>query len=168
MALKPSGIVWGGEEWLRGDTVADLDEYLRQRMTPTEPDDQFVHPVCKQCGGDVFSREAKDDGACRTCDRCIGGDDDSKAEGAIHSVCDSEEYWDDDESGECGCPCGKSDEFRLSVGFRHVDVEDEQARSGRIVNWVYVGGMCVRCGVVGMDADWEINYAPTDQLYDLA
>jgi len=168
MALKPSRTMWRGKKCLQGTTVADLDEYLRRGMKPAEPDDRFVHPVCKQCGGEVFSLEAKDDGACRTCSRCIGGDDDSKAEGAVQYVCDSEEYWDDDESGECGCPCGKSDEFRLSVGFKHVDVQAEDGKIGRYVKWIYVGGMCVRCGVVGLYADWEINYAPTDHLYDLA
>src|SRR5206468_3940833 len=105
---------------------------------------------------------------CRTCVRCISGDDDAKAEGAVHYVCDSADYWDDDEADECGCPCGESDEFRLSVGFRHVDVQDEDRRISRMVKWVYVGGMCVRCGVVGLYADWKIDYASTDHLYDLA
>lgn len=167
MALKPTKIRLGGEKSLRGESVADLDAYLRKKMGRSEPDDRFVHPVCKKCGGDVFSLEATDDAAMRTCVKCIT-DDSIDSEEAIHFVCDSEEHWAEAETGECVCPCGKCEEFRLSVGFSHVDVGDRNGRVKRMVKWIFVGGMCVRCGVVGLYADWEIDYAPTSRLYKRA
>jgi hypothetical protein len=136
-------------------------------MDPREPDDRFVHPVCKQCGGRVFTLLGGDDAIARVCVRCIQSDDSDTSERAIHYICDSEEHWEDED--EFGCPCGKSDHFRLSVAFSHVDVVDRRGRNPRrLVKWIHVGGMCVRCGVVGLYADWKIDYAPTGHLYKLA
>ena len=172
MALTPSGIVWEGVQWLRGDSVADLDEYLRGRM-PDEPDHRFVHPVCQGCGGDVFSLtgDAEQGVMTRACVRCILSEDDAVAERASHPICDGGDYADDADDDEYGCPCRRSEEFRLSVAFTHVDVaalDESDGPTERLVKWVYVGGMCVRCGIVGLYADWKIDYAPTDHLYDLA
>lgn len=170
MALTQSKVMWAGKPCQRGETVADLDAYLRTLMDDPQPDDRFVHPACRQCGGDVFSLtgDAEQGVMTRTCARCILSEDDTAAERATHPICDSGDYADDAEDDEYGCPCRRSDEFRLAVAFTHADVTDEAGRVGRLVKWVYVGGMCVRCGIVGLYADWKIDYAPTDHLYDLA
>lgn len=169
MALKRTRIRWQGETWLRGENLNDLDEYLRQKISSPEPDDRFEHPVCVQCKGDVFSLEGTGDAMSRTCATCVMSDDDAIGEGATHFICDSEEHWDDDEADDYACPCRKSTEFRLSVGFSHVSVVDENGKNlQRMVKWIYVGGLCVRCGVVGLYAEWKVNYAPTAHLYDLA
>ena len=170
MALVPSGIVWEGDEWLKGDSLADLDAYLRSRMASPEPDDRFVHPVCKQCGGDVFGLEGDGDGMARHCQACSGSEDDSIGEGARHPICESDEYWDEAEADDFCCPCRHSSLFRVSVAFTHVSVDPRDANGEivRMVKWIYVGGMCVACGVVGLYADWIVRSAPTAHLSDLA
>lgn len=170
MALVRSGIVWEGEEWLKGESLRDLDTYLQSRMASPEPDDRFVHPVCKQCGGDVFWLEGTPDAMTRCCDNCGGSDDDALADSARHFICDSEDGWDEAEAEEYCCPCRRSERFRLSIGFTHVDVQEHDANGClvRMVKWIYVGGMCVECGVVGLYADWIVRTAPTAHLYALA
>ena len=117
--------------------------------------------------GAYFAARQHDSIACRA--KCLFSDDPDTCEGATHPICDSEENWDRDEEDEFGCPCGKSDQFRLSVAFSHVDVVDHKGKNPRrMVKWIHVGGICVRCGVVGLYADWKIDYAPTSHLYDLA
>lgn len=85
-----------------------------------------------------------------------------------HYICDSKDCWDDEEASDFACPCRKSESFRLSVAFSHVDVRDEAGLITRCVKWITVGGMCGRCGVVGLYAQWKVSYAPTAHLYDLA
>ncbi|MFO0823596.1 MAG: hypothetical protein U0792_10855 [Gemmataceae bacterium] len=168
VALKPSQIEWQGETWLRGESIADLDEYLRQKIACPEPDDRYVHPVCSQCGGDVFSLEGTDDAMMRICPTCIVSDEPATCEAAIHYICDSEDSWDEDDAEDYACPCRKSSTFRLSVLFNHVSVDDGTGRLSRFVKWITIGGMCSRCGVVGLYAQWKVSYAPTAHLYELA
>ena len=93
MALKRSKIRWEGKACLRGESIRDLDAYLRKRLDPPEPDDRFVHPVCKQCGGKVFALLGGDDAIARVCVKCVESDDEDTCERAIHYICDSEEHW---------------------------------------------------------------------------
>jgi ribosomal protein S27AE len=169
MALRRSKIVWEGETWSKGDTLDDLDAYLRSRMFSPEPDDRFVHPVCKQCGGDVFSLEGDGHGMRRWCGECVFAEDEDD-DAAGHFICESGEFWDEAEADDYHCPCRQSSLFRVSVAFNHVSVQRRDANGSlvRMVKWIYVGGMCVRCGVVGLYADWIVRSAPTYHLYDLA
>lgn len=167
MALTPSGIVWEGQEWLRGDSLADLDAYLSRHM-PREPDHRFVHPVCRHCGGDVFSLEGDGGPVARICGTCNRSDDPLIGDAAYHYICDSEDGFDGNEADCFACPCRRSSEFRLSVGFWHTDVEIEPGRVERLVKWIYVGGMCARCHVVGLYAEWRCGAELATNVYDLA
>jgi hypothetical protein len=84
--------------------------------------------------------------------------------GAESFICDSERYWDEGKSDECGCPCGE-DEFELAVGFSHVDAITEEGKTFRTIKWITVGARCVKCGILGVYADWKIDYDPCDHLY---
>ncbi|MBN2193608.1 MAG: hypothetical protein JW751_12395 [Polyangiaceae bacterium] len=43
------------------------------------------------------------------------------------------------------------------MGFSHHD-------DGSI-KWVTVGTRCVACGILGVPAEWKIDYEPSDHLY---
>lgn len=81
----------------------------------------------------------------RGCDAC----------GATAFIADSKEYWEDAEPGEAACPCG-SERFETGVAF--------SIRDDGEVCWVTVGARCMSCGVLGVYADWKIDYSPSDHL----
>lgn len=74
-------------------------------------------------------------------------------------IADSEEFWDDADPGEAGCPCG-SDEFETAVAY--------SLGGDGSVRWVTVGLRCRQDGAVGIYADWKIDYGPTDHLLTMA
>jgi hypothetical protein len=140
-------------KWSKGTEPVDLDGFLRTYTAKGYPADRFVHPTCS-CGNATFRLVADSDCAQRVCAGC----------GAEHFVCDSEDYWDDAEPDECACPCG-GEVFDLAVGFSHVDAITEEEESYRTIKWITVGARCVECGILGVYADWKIDYDPCDHLY---
>ncbi|MET9468211.1 hypothetical protein ABZY44_26330 [Streptomyces sp. NPDC006544] len=107
----------------------------------------IVSSVCGGCGGRVFLVLFDDveGGAERMCVGC-----------GVHAfIADSEEFWEDADPGEAGCPCG-SREFEVAVAFSLAD--------DGLVRWVTVGLRCRRDGAVGVYAEWKIDYGPTDHL----
>jgi hypothetical protein len=135
-------------KWWRGDSAADLDEYLAAYTEDAYPVGQVRHSACKNCHGVVFGLRGDDDVARRTCRNC----------GAKAFVADSRENWQEATIRTCRCPCGGTD-YNVAVGF--------SLREGGEVRWVAVGNRCVKCGVLGSFADWGVNYAPTSHLFDL-
>ncbi|MFR9780329.1 hypothetical protein ACL02O_30285 [Micromonospora sp. MS34] len=67
----------------------------------------------------------------------------------------SADYWQDADPDECVCPCG-GEAFQVAVGFA--------LRADGEVRWVSIGMRCTRDGVLGVYADWKIDYSPTDHL----
>ncbi len=76
--------------------------------------------------------------------------------GEEHFICDSGEYWDDAAPEEFACPRCAGEAFEVAVGFSFR--QDEEVR------WVTVGGRCPNCGVLGVYADWKIDYSPSREL----
>jgi len=71
-----------------------------------------------------------------------------------HLICDSAEYWDEADPGECG---GES--FELAAGFAfYADSKD--------VRWICLGLRCIACKQIGADVDWKIDHSPSHQLLD--
>jgi hypothetical protein len=140
-------------KWWKGTEVADLDNFLRTFTAKGYPVDRFVHPTCS-CGNAAFRLIAGADCAQRVCASC----------GAESFVCDSGEYWDHADPDECACPCG-GEVFELAVGFSHVDAITPEGEPFRTIKWVTVGARCVKCGILGVYADWKIDYEPCDHLY---
>lgn len=138
-------------KWWKGENVDDLREFLVDFSTGNYRADDIRQSTCGNCGGTVFGLEAHGDEGCarRTCRVC----------GATAFICDSEEFWDDADTGECACPCGAED-FEVAVGFALID-------SGEI-RWIYVSCRCMACGVLGVYTDWKIDYEPSRQLLELA
>lgn len=138
-------------KWWTGTEAGDIEEYLRSYTEDGYPADRFAQAVCG-CGKAVFRLETNDvEGVARRgCVDC----------GLAHFVCDSDEFASDATLAPVKCPCG-GDQFDITVGFSHRAEET-------IVRWISVGVRCVRCGVLGCPVEWEIDYAPTAQLYDQA
>lgn len=127
---------------------ADLAKFLRN-IGENRPV-KIVPAVCGRYGGRVFSVLVDDvEGAAeRVCARCRGR----------AFIADSEEYWEDADPGEAGCPCG-SEEFETAVAFSLADDGS--------VRWVTLGLRCRQDGAVGVYADWKIDYGPTDHLFGM-
>jgi hypothetical protein len=63
----------------------------------------------------------------------------------------------DADPGDAACPCG-GEIFNVAVGFALRDDGD--------VRWVYVGLRCTKDGILGVYADWKIDFSPTVHLLD--
>ena len=125
----------------------DLDEYLRAYTADGYPVGTIVHATCAACGGTVFALvvdEVEGYAQC-VCESCRG---------QLHML-DSGEYENDADPVETACPCGR-ESFEVAVGF--------SLRDGGDVRWVWIALRRVRDGVLGVYADWKIDYLPTGYL----
>lgn len=134
-------------QWWKGEDFNDLSEFITAYSAQNYPTQRVVQSRCESCGSTRLRLRFDDDegGAESTCVEC----------GAVRLLLDSEEYWEDADPADASCPCG-GEEFEVGVGFSLRDDGD--------VRWVYIGGRCTSCGVLGVFADWKIDYAPTDHL----
>lgn len=141
MAMDMSG------EWWRGESAADLADYLEELGAEGYRVGQIVRATCADCGGRSFRLRV--DGEEGTVERsCV-------ACGKDVLMLDSEEHWSDTEPEAVVCPCG-ADVFDVAVGF--------SLRPDDSVCWVSVGIRCVADGVLGCCADWKIDYEPSRYL----
>jgi hypothetical protein len=136
--------------WWTGTESGDVQEYLRAHTQDGYPADRFEQPRC-DCSNAVFRLDADQDEGCarRTCAAC----------GLEHFICDSADAAEDAVLQAVTCICGSRD-FDLCVAFSH--------RAGGTVCWLSVGVRCIECGVLGCPVEWELDYAPTAHLYELA
>jgi hypothetical protein len=158
-------------EWWYGTEAADIDAFLLQHGMG-RPDynipHRVVHARCAGCGGTTFALVGDaSDNVCRVCLAVPCPNEDA------HYICGCERYFDDNTEQDFVCPCGRS-ELQVAVGFGHTLVRMEERaerKSGKLmpfVNWVYVAGRCVACGLIGVYADWhERGCEPPEHLYGL-
>ncbi|MFC9646537.1 hypothetical protein ACFTZF_50275 [Streptomyces mirabilis] len=109
-----------------------------------------IAPCVCGCGGRVLLVLVNASGAERECSGCS-----SRAFIADSEEYWNEEYWEDDDPGAAGCPCG-SEEFEAAVAF--------SLGGDGSVRWVTVGLRCIKDGFCGTYADWKIDYSPTEHL----
>ena len=127
--------------------AAELDAYLREFQAGGYPVTQVVHVACARCGGSEFGVRVDDDAgyADRTCqlcgDRCV--------------MLDAPDVAEDADPGDAACPCG-GERFDVGVGFA--------LRADGEVRWVSVALRCTADGVLGVYADWKIDYSPSGHL----
>jgi hypothetical protein len=141
------GVIDKSGQWWKGQGFEDLVEYLRQYTSRNYPAGPIVQSLCAECGSATFALVVDDDEGCAK--RQCGGCD------AEAFIGDSDEVWDDADPGEAACPCG-GERFEVGVAF--------SLRDDGSVCWITVGARCVACGVLGVYADWKIDYDPTDHL----
>ncbi|MEV4640564.1 hypothetical protein AB0J80_24800 [Actinoplanes sp. NPDC049548] len=141
MAMDTTGQYW------RGEDAADLVDYLREFQAGGYPVRDVIGSVCSGCGGETFRVTADDEASCvqRVCVTC----------GMAAYLADSAEYAAGADLQPCECPCG-GERFEVAVGFAY--------RSDAEVRWVSVGLRCLADGVLGVYADWKIDYSPTAHL----
>ena len=143
MAIDSSG------EWWRGTQAADLDLYLAEFRAGGYPVARVVHASCGGCGGSTFRVLVDDEEGYveRRCTSCA----------ARFAMLDSADVQDEADPGGAACPCG-NETFEVAVGFAVRDDGD--------VRWTSIGLRCVGDGILGVYADWKIDYSPTAHLYD--
>jgi hypothetical protein len=144
MAIDKSG------KWWKGETFDDLAQYIRLLTEDGYGADRVLQCRCT-CGGTVFRLAADRDEGCaeRLCASCK-----SKA-----FIADSAEGWNEAKPKGVRRVCGSTD-LELGVGFA-LRPDDE-------VKWITVGHRCTRCGVLASFVDWQIDYAPSKQLLEMA
>ncbi len=113
----------------------------------SNPAESVVQSMCRSCSGTTFWMQcSEEDGvAKRTCTEC-------KCEAFIG---DSEEHWDEADTGDGQCPCGKK-VFELAIGY----CRDKEGH----VSWMIVGARCISCSTIGVYTDWSIDYQNSEQL----
>jgi hypothetical protein len=143
MTVSQRGGVW------KGTAASDLDEYLRAFAAEGHAVAEVVHAACSACGGGGagFALALDDDEGVvvRRCRAC----------GGQVPMLDSAQYLDDADLGDAACPCG-NEVFDVAVGFA--------LRDDAEVRWVSVGLRCHRDGLLGVYADWKIDYSPSRHL----
>jgi hypothetical protein len=136
---------------VRGDTFSDLSTHIADFTTAQGyPVEGITQSECASCGGTLFglvvdATEGCTQRTCRTCSTAV-------------FIADSDEFWDDADPGEAGCPRGSTD-FECGIGFSLIDHGE--------ISWITVGGQCAACGVLGVYADWNIDYEPSRLLLTL-
>ncbi|MES2899555.1 MAG: hypothetical protein V4723_07490 [Pseudomonadota bacterium] len=127
-----------GQYWY-GEGQADIhDEIKRYSKLNGYPAQQFADALCK-CGSNAFrlSMDEVEGAAVRECDKCA----------VKHPIGDSEEYLDNAELIEYGCPCG-NDDLEISIGVSLFD-------NSKDVRWLYLGCRCPKCKLTAVYGDWK-------------
>jgi hypothetical protein len=128
--------------------LAELFTFVREFGDgESNPADHVKQSVCTICESTAFWMQcSEEDGVAK---RICGGCKQTVFIG------DSEEHWDEADTGDAQCPCGKKS-FNLAIGFC-LDPSGE-------VTWMIVGAQCLGCSEIGVYADWSIDYEPTKAL----
>jgi hypothetical protein len=137
MALRTEG------KYSYGDSQEDIKEFLTFYSTSNGyPAEHFADAVCT-CGSRSFRLYVDDNEgvAQRACIHC----------GHLHYMGDSAEYAEDAELEECECPCGLS-HFEVTVGVALYPKSED-------VKWLYVGGRCPECSLIGCYGDWKNEFS---------
>lgn len=136
MALKKRGKFYYGDE--QTDIRQELIRYSEENAYVAE---HFADAKCT-CGGSVFRllMDETEGAAVRICVAC-------KKE---HPIGDSDEFLEEAELGECGCPCG-NEEFEITAGVSLYKDSDD-------VKWIYIGCRCPKCGLTATYGDWKNEF----------
>jgi hypothetical protein len=137
-------------EWWRGTQAADLEVYLGEIRAGGYSVARVVHATCAGCGGSTFRVLVDDEEGYveRQCTSCA----------ARFAMPDSADPHDEADPGEAACPC-RNETFEVAAGFAVRDDGD--------IRWTSIGLRCVGDGILGVYADWKIDYSPSAHLYDL-
>ena len=132
-----------------GSDFADLATFVREFGSPTDSADEVRQSRCAICDCATFWMEVSEEAgvAKRTCTAC--------KQAAF--IGDSEAHWAKADAGDAACPCGTK-VFEVAVGFC--------LTKNRDVDWMAVGARCVACDLVGIYADWCIEFTPSSALID--
>jgi len=134
MALRKKG------EHYYGDSQHDLTlEIKRFAECNNYPADEISEVKCANCKQQLFMlfSDTDESGALCKCKNC--------SEKIF--IRDSQDFINLEELDNHECVCGNTD-FTVNVGLSfYQGVKD--------VRWVYTGGYCAKCGMVGIYIDWN-------------
>jgi len=134
MALRKKG------KYYYGDNQADLAlELKRYSELNKYPIDEVENITCEKCGQKSFKLFSDNDESGALC-QCI-----NCAEKQF--IRDTLNFINQDEIDNHECMCG-NDNFEITVGLSFY-------QGTKDVRWVYVGGYCQKCGLVGNYIDWN-------------
>jgi hypothetical protein len=148
LSSAPVTVTKRGTTWT-GTAAGDVDEYLRAYAAGGYAVAVVVHAVCASCGnseqGFSVALDDEEGAAVRQCLKCQ----------SQTPMLDSANYLDDADLGAAACPCGH-EAFDVAVGF--------SLREDGEVRWVSIGLRCRNDGVLGVYADWKVDYSPSRHL----
>ena len=136
MTLRKKG------KYCYGDSQADIRKELhRYSLLNGYEATQFADAVCA-CGHKIFQLEMDESEgvAVRQCMEC----------GMRHPIGDSDDFMEDAELEEYGCPCDE-DKFEVTVGVALYDSSED-------VRWLYVGCRCPACGLTATYGHWKNEF----------
>ena len=134
MALRKKGRYYYGDN--QEDLALELKRYSELNKYPI---DEVKNIICEKCGQQSFKLFSDDDESAALC-QCI-----NCAEKIY--IRDSLNFINQDEIDKHECVC-ENDSFEITVGLSFYK-ETKDAR------WIYVGGYCKKCGLVGNYIDWN-------------
>lgn len=142
MAIDKSG------KWWKGATAADALEYLRALEPGGYTVDEVLEQRC-ECGSSSFQvfRSDDDELSYLVCDACK----------TRTFITDSEEHVEGQEFRSGKCPC-RHTAYRVFLGVH--SIEDKS-----VANWMSIGVMCGKCGVLASPLDWEFDSEKADPSY---
>ncbi|GHT22384.1 hypothetical protein FACS189430_04080 [Bacteroidia bacterium] len=134
MAIRKKG------KYYYGDTIEDLKiELERYSKTNAYPIDETTILVCPKCGNAkflIFSDDEESSALCQ-CSNC--------AEEVF--IRDSKKYFNETTKDDYLCLCDNAD-FEIMIGTSFYKGTND-------VRWVYTGGFCSKCGLLGNYIDWN-------------
>jgi len=142
MAIDKSG------KWWKGTTKEDMLEYLNALAPGGYPVDQVIPQTC-DCGCTTFEvyRSVDDELSYLVCSQCR-----SKT-----YVTDSEEHDEGFEYELTKCPC-KSSQSQVFLGVHSINDKS-------VANWMSIGIICAKCGILRMPLDWEFDTDVSEESY---
>jgi len=142
MAIDTSG------KWWKGATQEDALEYLRTLEPGGYTVDEVLPQRC-ECGSSSFRvyRSEDDELSYLVCCGC----------GTKTFVTDSEGHTTDQAFELTKCPCG-SGHHKVFLGVH--SIEDKS-----VANWISIGVICDKCGVLGSPLDWEFDTEKSEPSY---
>lgn len=133
MALRKKGKYYYGDNIK--DLIIELERYADLNKYPI---DETEATTCSCCDGNIFMLFSDDEESAAMV-QCI------KCENKQY-IRDSQRYLNN-KLDNYTCICG-AEQFEIAIGVSfYTDTKD--------VRWVYVGGYCSKCGLVGNYVDWN-------------
>jgi|GEM_PF-4304272 len=123
-----------------GKCLKDIDDYLNE-YSENEVQ-KTVSVKCENCGSNAFIVKMNDVGnaieiECKECNEIRGILNEGKNCGNCLA-------------NEIECPNCNCNEFHVTMGFNKQEESE--------VTWVYIGIMCVSCGLLDCPADWKVDH----------
>ena len=142
MAIDKTG------KWWKGATSEDILEYLRALKPGGYVVDEVLEQRC-ECGSSTFHvyRSEDDELSYLVCSACK----------TKTFIADSEEHADGQKFKPTKCPC-RSTTSHVFLGVH--SIEDRT-----VANWMSIGVICEKCGVLGSPLDWEFDTEKSDPSY---